>query len=148
MSDVNCNVSDETLQYRKEFLEKYPEAPNWDKRFVEPLMISFIANKKKKKREKRKSHADYCKTYDKKRKLNSDTDMGHSSRNNTKQKGEKLRRYHVYVLWYDICMVRCGAQRWNTQSESTLRDASYHACNTIRHIHGNDVIPLTLKSPN
>jgi len=88
MSDVNCNVSDETLQYCKEFLEKYPEAPNWDKSFVEPLMISFIANKKK--REKRKSHADYCKTYDKKRKLNSNTDIGHSSRNNTKQKREKL----------------------------------------------------------
>ena len=45
MSDVNCNVSDETLQYCKEFLEKYPEAPNWDKSFVEPLMISFIAKK-------------------------------------------------------------------------------------------------------
>ena len=88
MSDVNCNVSDETFQYCKEFLEKYPEAPNWDKRFVEPLMISFIANKKK--REKRKSHMDYRKTYDKKRKLNSNTDMGHSSRNNTKQKGKKL----------------------------------------------------------
>ena len=53
-------------------------------------MISFIANKKKKKREKRKSRADYCKTYDKKRKVNSNTDMGHSSRNNTKQKGKKL----------------------------------------------------------
>ena len=39
MSDVNCNVSDETLQYCKEFLEKYPEAPNWDKRFVEPLTL-------------------------------------------------------------------------------------------------------------
>jgi hypothetical protein len=93
MSDVNCNVRDETLQYCKEFLEKYPEAPNWDKSFVEPLMISFIANKKK--REKRTSHADYCKTYDKKRKLNSNTNMGHSSRNNTKHKGEKLRRFHV-----------------------------------------------------
>jgi len=45
MSDVNCNVSDETLQYCKEFLEKYPEAPNWDKSFVEPLMISLIAKK-------------------------------------------------------------------------------------------------------
>ena len=39
MSDVNCNVSDETLQYCKEFLEKYPEAPNWDKSFVEPLTL-------------------------------------------------------------------------------------------------------------
>ena len=65
MSDVICNVSDETLQYCKEFLEKYPEAPNWDKSFVEPLMMSFIANKKK--RDERKSHADYCKTFDKKR---------------------------------------------------------------------------------
>jgi len=113
------------MRHCKEFLEKYPEAPNWDKSLVEPLMISFTANKKK--REKRKSHADYCKTYDKKRRLNSNTDMGNSSRNNTKRKGEKLRRFHVYVLWYDICMVRCDAQRWNTQSKSTLRDTSYHA---------------------
>ena len=30
MSDVSCNVSDETLRYCKEFLEKYPEAPNWN----------------------------------------------------------------------------------------------------------------------
>ena len=34
MSDVNCNVSDETLQYCKEFLEKYPEAPNWNKTII------------------------------------------------------------------------------------------------------------------
>ena len=105
MSDVNCNVSDETLQYCKEFLEKYPEAPNWDKSFVEPLMISFIANKKK--REKRKSHADYCKTYDKKRKLNSNTDMGHSSRNNTTQKGEKLST----VERQRLCRLRKKAEK-------------------------------------
>jgi len=38
MSDVNCNVSDKTLQYCKEFLEKYPEAPNWNKtRIILPL---------------------------------------------------------------------------------------------------------------
>jgi len=55
---------------------------------------------------------------------------------------KELRRFHVYVLWYDICMVRCDAQCWNTQSKSMLRDTWYHACHTIRHIHGNDVNPL------
>ena len=24
---------------------------------------------------------------------------------------KKVRRFHVYVLWYDICMVRCITQR-------------------------------------
>jgi len=46
MSGVNCDVSDETLQYCKEFLEEYPEAPNWDKSFVGQLMVSFLINKK------------------------------------------------------------------------------------------------------
>ena len=27
---------------------------------------------------------------------------------------KELRLFHVYVLWYDIWMVRCDAQRWNT----------------------------------
>jgi len=45
MSGVNCDVSDETLQYCKEFLKKYPEATNWDKSCVEGLMISFLINK-------------------------------------------------------------------------------------------------------
>ena len=46
MSGVNCDVSDETLQYCKEFLEEYPEAPNWDKSFVGQLVVSFLINKK------------------------------------------------------------------------------------------------------
>ena len=46
MSGVNCDVSDETLQSCKEFLEEYPEAPNWDKSFVGQLMVSFLINKK------------------------------------------------------------------------------------------------------
>ena len=45
MSGVNCDVSDETLQYCKEFLEKYSEAKNWDKICVERLMVSFLINK-------------------------------------------------------------------------------------------------------
>jgi len=44
MSGVNCDVSDETLQYCKEFLEEYPEATNWDKSCVERLMLSFLIN--------------------------------------------------------------------------------------------------------
>jgi len=35
------------LQYCKEFLEEYPEAPNWDKSFVGQLMVSFLINKNK-----------------------------------------------------------------------------------------------------
>ena len=69
------------------------------------LMILFVANKKK--REKRKRHADYCKTYDKKRKLNSNTDMGHSSRNNTTQKGEKLST----VERQRLCRLRKKAEK-------------------------------------
>jgi len=46
MSGVNCDVSDETVQYCKEFLEEYPEALNWDKSFVGQLMVSFLINKK------------------------------------------------------------------------------------------------------
>jgi len=67
VSDINCNASDETLEYCKDFLEKYPEAQNLAASVLRPLMLSFIANKK------RKSHADYCKTYNKKLKLNSTT---------------------------------------------------------------------------
>ena len=45
MSGVNCDVSDENLQYCKEFLKKCPEATNWDKICVERLMVSFLINK-------------------------------------------------------------------------------------------------------
>jgi len=42
MRGVNCDVSDETLQSCEEFLEKYPEATNWDQSLVERLMVSFL----------------------------------------------------------------------------------------------------------
>ena len=46
MSGVNYNnASVETLQYCKEFLEMYPETPNWDKSVVRQLMELFVKNK-------------------------------------------------------------------------------------------------------
>jgi len=90
MSEVSV---EEVNQHLKEFYEKVPHANSLGEIALRAAMISFLDNKKK-----RKSHAEYCKTYNKKRKSNSNTDMGHSSRNNnnnnnnnnTKQKSEKL----------------------------------------------------------
>jgi len=45
VSGVNCNVSDEILQYCKEFREMYPQAPNWDISVVRQLMELFVKNK-------------------------------------------------------------------------------------------------------
>jgi len=61
MSGMNCDVSDETLQYCKEFLEEYPEALNWDKSFVGQLMLLFLINKNNKQKGEKLSRAERVK---------------------------------------------------------------------------------------
>ena len=73
MSDVTSvamlEVSDEEVnQHLKEFYDAVAHANSLDGITLRAAMISFLDNKKK-----RKSHAEYCKTYNKKRKLNSNT---------------------------------------------------------------------------
>jgi len=111
MSDVSI---EEVHQYLKELHEEVPNANSLDRIALRAAIISFVNNKKK-----RKINAEYCKTYNKEQNLNSNTDMGHSSRdNNTTHKFEKQSRaeykrqktrimllltritsFHVYVLW-------------------------------------------------
>jgi len=72
MSDVTSvamsGVSvEEVNQHLKEFYDAVPHANGLDGITLRATMISFLDNNKK-----RKSHAEYCKTY-KKRKLNSNT---------------------------------------------------------------------------
>jgi len=51
--------------------------------------------------------------------------------------------FHVYVLWQGIYMVRCDVQRWNVQKQiDATRYIVPCICLAIRHIHGNDMIPL------
>jgi len=52
----------------KEFYDAVPHANSLDGITLRASMISFLDNKKK-----RESHAEYCKTCNKKRKLNSNT---------------------------------------------------------------------------
>ena len=73
MSDVtSVAVSEvgveEVNQHLKEFYDAVPHATSLDGIALRAAMISFLDNKKK-----RKSHAEYCKTCNKKRKLNSNT---------------------------------------------------------------------------
>ena len=65
MSEVSV---EEVNQHLKEFCDAAPHANSLDGITLRAAMISFLDNKKK-----RKSHAEYCKTYNKKRKLNSNT---------------------------------------------------------------------------
>ena len=65
MRGVNCDVSDETLQSCKDFLEKYPEATNWDQSLVERLMVSFLLNNKNKRKGEKLSDAELKKRYHK-----------------------------------------------------------------------------------
>jgi hypothetical protein len=73
MSDVTSvamsEVSVEKVnQHLKEFYNAVPHANSLDGITLRAAMISFLDNKKK-----RKSHVEYYKTYNKKRKLNSNT---------------------------------------------------------------------------
>ena len=51
--------------------------------------------------------------------------------------------FHVYVLWQDMYMVRRDLQRWNMQKQiDATRYIVPCICLAIRHIRGNDMIPL------
>jgi len=65
MSEVSV---EEVNQHLKEFCDAAPHANSLDGITLRAAMISFLDNKKK-----RKSHAEYCKNCNKKRKLNSNT---------------------------------------------------------------------------
>jgi len=65
MSEVSV---EEVNQHLKEFYDAVPHANSLDGITPRAAVISFLDNKKK-----RKSHAEYCKTYNKKRKLTSNT---------------------------------------------------------------------------
>ena len=65
MSEVSV---EEVNQHLKEFYNAVPHANGLDGITLRVAMILFLDNKKK-----RKSHAEYCKTCNKKRKLNSNT---------------------------------------------------------------------------
>ena len=53
-----------------------------------------------------------------------------------------LRRFRVYVLWYDMrgTMYRVASIRF--AYSNIARQIVPCICHTIRHIHGNDIIPL------
>jgi hypothetical protein len=65
MSEVSV---EEVNQHLKEFYDTVPHANSLDGITLQAAVILFLDNKKK-----QKSHAEYCKTYNKKRKLNSNT---------------------------------------------------------------------------
>jgi len=65
MSEVSV---EEVNQHLKEFCDTVPHANSLDGITLQAAVILFLDNKKK-----QKSQAEYCKTYNKKRKLNSNT---------------------------------------------------------------------------
>jgi len=85
-----------------EFLAKNPNALNLGK----SQLIAEIESFKHDKYKKRKTTADYCReNRGKKRKLDTKTRIILLL--------TRIMSFHVYVLErYDICMVRCDAQRW------------------------------------
>jgi len=85
-----------------EFLAKDPNALSLGK----SELIAEIESFKHEKYKKQKTNADYCREIRaKKRKLDTKTRVILLL--------TRITSFHVYVLeQYDICMVRCDAQRW------------------------------------
>jgi len=140
MSGVNCDVSDETLQYCKEFLEKYPEATNWDKSFVEKLMVSRVVNKNKRKGEKL-SDAERKKRYRATKKA--EKQQQHQATSNA-QANTQLQHHHQQCVNRpeieaaddnEPLMVSCVFNK-NSYS-SVARHIEPCICHiALRHIHG------------